>query len=154
VESKAVLRIDARLESLSSIRRFVQEAGMARDAGPAALRQMLLAVDEASTNIIVHGYRGQDGTIEVEVAREGENLIIRLRDTAEPFDPTTVPPPDLTAPLQERPIGGLGIQLVRQVMDGVSHRITPEGGNELTLVRRCVDTAKEDTHADNGTVAE
>jgi serine/threonine-protein kinase RsbW len=142
------------LESLSSIRRFVQEAGMARDAGPAALRQMLLAVDEASTNIIVHGYRGQDGTIEVEVAREGENLIIRLRDTAEPFDPTTVPPPDLTAPLQERPIGGLGIQLVRQVMDGVSHRITPEGGNELTLVRRCVDTAKEDTHADNGTVAE
>jgi serine/threonine-protein kinase RsbW len=154
VESKAVLRIDARLESLSSIRRFVQEAGLAWDAGPAALRQMLLAVDEASTNIIVHGYRGQDGTIEVEVAREGENLIIRLRDTAEPFDPTTVPPPDLTAPLLERPIGGLGIQLVRQVMDGVSHRITPEGGNELTLVRRCVDTAKEDTHADNGTVAE
>jgi serine/threonine-protein kinase RsbW len=154
LESDTVLRIAARLENLSSIRRFVQEAAMARGAGPATVRQILLAVDEASTNIIVHGYRGRDGTIEVELAREGENLIIRLRDTAEPFDPTAVPPPDLAVPLAERPIGGLGIQLVRQAMDGVSHRIRPEGGNELTLVRRCVDTPKEHTHADNGTVAE
>jgi serine/threonine-protein kinase RsbW len=152
--SDAVLRIAARLESLGQIRSFVQEAALARDAGPIALRHILLAVDEASTNIIVHGYRGQDGTIEVAVAREGEKLIIRLRDTAEPFDPTTVPPPDLAVPLEERPIGGLGVQLVRQVMDDVSHRVTPEGGNELTLVRRCADTPKEHTHADQRTVEE
>jgi serine/threonine-protein kinase RsbW len=138
--SEAVLRVAARLESLGQIRRFVQEAAMARDAGPVALRHILLAVDEASTNIIVHGYHGEDGTIEVEVAREGESLRIRLRDTADPFDPTAVPPPDLTVPLAERPIGGLGIQLLREAMDEVSHRITPEGGNELTLVRRCSDT--------------
>jgi serine/threonine-protein kinase RsbW len=152
--SDAVLRITAKLESLGQIRRFVQGAAMARNAGPATLRHILLAVDEASTNIIVHGYRGQDGTIEVEVAREGENLIIRLRDTAEPFDPTAVPPPDLAVPLAQRPIGGLGVQLIRQTMDEVRHRVTPEGGNELTLVRRCVDTPKEQTHADEGRVEE
>src|SRR5262249_30618864 len=121
---------------------------------PDALRHILLAVDEASTNIIVHGYRGRLGTIEVAVAREGERLIIRLRDTAEPFDPTAIPPPDLAAPVEERPIGGLGFQMVRQVMDEVSHRITPEGGNELTLVRRCTDTSKEHSHADERTFEE
>jgi serine/threonine-protein kinase RsbW len=134
--SEAVLRVPAELENLSQIRRFVQEVAMVLDADPATLRHVLLAVDEASTNIIVHGYRGRDGTIEVEAAREGESLIIRLRDTAEPFDPTVAPPPDMTVPLEERPIGGLGIQMIRQVMDRVSHRIMPEGGNELTLVRR------------------
>jgi serine/threonine-protein kinase RsbW len=134
--SEAVLRVSAELENLSQIRRFVQEAAAAWDADPATLRHVLLAVDEASTNIIVHGYRGRDGTIEVEAAREEESLVIRLRDTAAPFDPTAALPPDMTAPLEERPVGGLGIQLIRQVMDRVSHRIMPEGGNELTLVRR------------------
>jgi serine/threonine-protein kinase RsbW len=152
--SEAVLRVPAELENLSRIRRFVEEAAMARDAGPATVRHVLLAVDEASTNIIVHGYRGRSGMIEVEVACEGERLIIRLRDSAEPFDPTVAPPPDLSLPLEKRPIGGLGVQMIRQLMDEVSHRVTPQGGNELTLVRRCADTQKEHTHADRRTVEE
>ena len=71
----------------------------------AALRDhdidVLLAVDEAATNVVVHGYQGREGVIEIEVLREGDALVIRLRDEAEPFDPTSLPPPDLAVPLAE-----------------------------------------------------
>jgi anti-sigma regulatory factor (Ser/Thr protein kinase) len=55
---------------------------------------------------------------------------------APPFDPTRVPDPDLTLPLEERPLGGLGIYLIRQSVDKMVYRAVPEGGNELTLVKR------------------
>jgi len=126
----------AALNYLIAIRQFVQEAAAALDADPAAISDLLLAVDEAATNVIVHGYRGRPGEIEIEVGREESALVVRLRDQAAPFDPTTVPLPDLTRPLEERAPGGLGIYLMKQAVDKVTHRVTPQGGNELTLVKR------------------
>jgi anti-sigma regulatory factor (Ser/Thr protein kinase) len=131
-----VLRTTAELANLGRIRRFVEDAATALGADATALRSLLLAVDEASTNIILHGYRGQGGTITIAVARAEENLIIRLTDTAEPFDPTGVLPPDVALPLESRRVGGMGLHLIRQATDAVMHRIPPQGGNELTLIRR------------------
>jgi serine/threonine-protein kinase RsbW len=130
------LRIAAELNNLAEIRRFVQETATALGIDPAVIPNLILAVDEAASNIITHGYQGQGGIIEVEVSREEDALVIRLRDEATPFDPTSVPPPDLILPLQQRPVGGLGIHLIRQVMDEMAYRIMPQGGNELTLVKR------------------
>lgn len=130
------LRIAAELNNLAEIRCFVQETASALGADPAVIPNVILAVDEAVSNVIAHGYQGQGGNIEIEVSREGNVLVIRLRDEAPPFDPTSVPPPDLTLPLEQRAPGGLGIHLIRQLMDEMIHRVTPQGGNELTLVKR------------------
>jgi anti-sigma regulatory factor (Ser/Thr protein kinase) len=93
-------------------------------------------VDEAVTNTIAHGYQGEQGAVEVEVSRAGEDLVIRIRDEAPLFDPTIVPAPDVTLPLEQRLPGGLGIYFIRQIMDEMTHRVTPQGGNELILVKR------------------
>ncbi len=136
------LRVPARLENLSKIRYFVRERATTLDVDPDIIPDVLLAVDEAATNVVVHGYQGQEGVVEIEVLREEDALVIRLRDEAEPFDPTSVPPPDLTVPLEERALGRIGVYFVRQVMDEVSHRITLQRGNELTLVKRGVGAKK------------
>jgi serine/threonine-protein kinase RsbW len=96
---------------------------------------MVQAVDELACNTIVHGYRGRAGSIEVEVWREGSRLAVRLRDQAPPFDPATAPAPNLALPLEQRRPGGLGIAMSRQLTDAISHRVMPDGGNELTLFK-------------------
>jgi len=130
------LRIAAELKNLAEIRHFVQETATTLGVDPAMIPNVILPVDEAVSNIIAHGYQGQGGNIEIEVSREGDDLVIRLRDEAAPFDPTSVPPPNLTMPLEQRAVGGLGIHLIRQIMDEMTHRVTPQGGNELTLVKK------------------
>jgi serine/threonine-protein kinase RsbW len=130
------LRLAAETENLAAIRSFVRESAEALNIAQAIVSDLLLAVDEAATNVIIHGYRGQPGTIEIEVKREAMDAVARVLDDAPPFDPTGVPAPDLTRPLAERPPGGLGIYLIRQYMDEVIYRPMPQGGNELILKKR------------------
>jgi serine/threonine-protein kinase RsbW len=132
----SILQMAAELKELAPMRQFVEAAALALKVNPAAIPQVLLAVNEIVTNVIVHGYRGQGGTIEIEVAQEGQSLVIRVRDQAQLFNPTRVPPPDLSLPLDQRPLGGMGIYLTRYFTDAMSHRVTAEGGNELTLVKK------------------
>lgn len=130
------LHTTAKLENLSQIRDFVETSAMELGHDPDFIYHALIAVDELATNIILHGYQGQGGKLEVQVEQVADDLILRLRDEATPFDPTTLPAPNLTLPLEKRPIGGLGVYLARQAMDEVHHRVTSTGGNELTLVKR------------------
>jgi len=130
------LCLAAELENLAVIRDFVRESARALGVDPAIISDVVLATDEAATNVIVHGYQGRQGTIEIEVTREAMDLVVYVRDTAPPFDPTRASSPDLTRPLEERPPGGLGIYLIRQYMDEIIHRIMPRGGNELILKKR------------------
>lgn len=130
------MHIAAELENLADIRRFIEESATALGVPPATVREMVLATDEVATNIVVHGYRGQGGIIEIEIERDGEALLIFLRDTAAPFDPASIATPNIDLPLEERTPGGLGIYLVRQIVDELRHRSRPEGGNELTLVKK------------------
>jgi glutamate/tyrosine decarboxylase-like PLP-dependent enzyme/anti-sigma regulatory factor (Ser/Thr protein kinase) len=138
LEISTPLRIPADLERLAEIRRFVKERAMTLGVDPDLLPDLLLAVDEAATNSIVHGYKGREGFVEIEVGREGDALLVRLRDEAAPFDPTSVPPLDVTLPPEQRVLEGVGIYLIRQAMDEMTHRITLQRGNELTLVKRGV----------------
>ena len=141
------LTFPAELKNLVAIRRFVQETAASLQADAQELHDVILAVDESAANIMVHGYRGGPGTVEVEVRPEGDALVVCLRDHAPPFDPTRVPAPDLTVPLDERPVGGLGVHLTRTLMDEVIHRLTPQGGNELTLVKKAIlPNSEEQTH--------
>jgi anti-sigma regulatory factor (Ser/Thr protein kinase) len=69
------------------------------------------------------------------VTTRGDALIVQLRDQAPLFDPTTVAPPDLSIPFDDRPPGGLGIYLTRKVMDDVQHQAADAAGNTLTLIK-------------------
>lgn len=124
------------MESLAAIRAFVRERAAKCGLSLEEIGGLLIAVDEAVTNVIQHGYREREGSVEVEIGRDAENMLICLRDGAPPFDPRVIPPPDLAAPLEDRPIGGLGVHLIRQNVDAVRYRVTAQGGNELTLVKR------------------
>jgi serine/threonine-protein kinase RsbW len=130
------IQVSAELSNLVVIRHFVDETATDLKADRKVIEDMLQAVEEAVANIIFHGYQCRPGNIEVEVWNEDDMLLVRLRDQAPPFDPTTFPPPDLTFPLEQRRLSGLGIHLIRQFTDTMIHRITSEGGNELTLVKK------------------
>ena len=73
------------------------------------------------------------------VCEEGA-LAVRLRDQAPRFDPTTLPLPDPSLPLEERILGGMGVYLMRRAADEIRYRALPGGGNELTLMTRLEDT--------------
>lgn len=112
--------------------RAAQEAGLDEvEAG-----RCQLAVDEACTNVIEHGYGGEDqGTIELLCqVHEGE-LVVTILDHARRFDPDDVPPPTLNPTLDELKVGGLGLYFMRQVMDAVEFSYE-SGGNKLVLVKR------------------
>lgn len=127
------LQVPGELASLARLQRFVEETAAALGIDTGILFDLMLAVDESVTNIIIHGYSSEPGPVTVEMWREGDAVLIRLRDRAPLFDPTRVPGPDLSVPLEERDLGGLGIFLVRRLMDEVTYRVTPDGANELTL---------------------
>jgi len=134
--SKRIFSVVARVENLGVLRRFVRETAVAMGADPDTVASLVLATDEVATNVIVHGYRGRDGPIEVVVERQGDNVVVLVRDHAPPFDSTAYPAPDLTIPPEQRPLGGLGLFLARRVVDEMSHRLSTDGGNEVTLVKR------------------
>jgi serine/threonine-protein kinase RsbW len=132
----ASLRRVVEKKDLAGIRHFVEATGNQLGLESSVIAALRQAVDEAVSNILIHGYQGQAGPLRLDIGRKGANLWVRLRDKAPPFDPNQVPPPDLTLPAPLRPPGGLGLPLIRQAIDELRYRPLPGGGNELTLVKR------------------
>lgn len=123
-------------QQLVTLRQFVNRTGRQWRVDPEKLHAVVLAVDELATNVLMHGYHGQPGFIEVVMRRSRQDLSVVLRDQAAPFDPTKVPKPDLTLPIEERPIGGVGLHLVREMMDELRYRRLEPTGNEVMVVKR------------------
>jgi serine/threonine-protein kinase RsbW len=91
-----------------------------------------LAVEEVITNIILHGYEKSGGEIHLTCRFTDNRIRIQVADSAPQFDPLSIPDPDLEGDMDDRKIGGLGIFLLRQVMDDISYRYE-NGKNILTL---------------------
>jgi len=131
------INIPASLESLARISDFVTDATARAGLDDHAAWQVQLAVDEAATNIIQHGYEaGTPGKIEISWRVDGVQFAITLRDRGRRFNPADVPPPDISAPLEEREPGGLGIYLMGRLMDSVRFSYDEQHGNELTMTKR------------------
>lgn len=124
----------ATVGDLATIRAFVRDVAREMDVPADVEPDLLIAVDESVTNVVVHGYGPSGGWIEVSVSRTADQVTIRIRDRAPIFDPTRLAAPDLTVGLDQRAPGGLGIHLARSSMDGMIHRAMGDG-NELTLVK-------------------
>jgi serine/threonine-protein kinase RsbW len=128
------LEISASVDELGRVRAFVRQHAAQLGADDASTADMVQAVDECVTNIIVHGYRDEPGWVRIEMPPDDHDLVVRLSDDAPPFDPTQVPAPDVNLPLRERRGGGMGVFLARDLTDRMSYRRTATG-NELTLVK-------------------
>lgn len=92
-----------------------------------------LAAEEACTNVVRHAYRGGQGYMKITCRSNGGSVEITLEDAGAPFDPTKRPEPDLTENVDKRPIGGLGIYLIRSFMDGLRYELK-DGKNNLIMV--------------------
>jgi anti-sigma regulatory factor (Ser/Thr protein kinase) len=131
-----ILRLTAGLKDISSVRDFVTETAVALGSDLDTVGEIVVALQEAISNSIIHGYQGQPGIIEVEVRRQDDNLVVYHRDEASLFNPMTVPAPDISLPLSQRAYGGMGIHMIRNFTDELYYRITDSGQNELILVKK------------------
>jgi len=94
-----------------------------------------LAVEEVITNIINHGYKNACGEIIISCRINLYQAEVRIRDNAPRFDPLSLPEPELDGTIQDRKIGGLGVFLIRQVMDEIVYRYE-NGQNILVMIKR------------------
>lgn len=118
---------------LNTIRQYIRKSALEMGAEEAAVSEMVIAANEAVTNIIIHGYGESVGDITVELLVDATGLTVLLLDEAPEFDPTAVPTPDTSLPpLQRRP-GGLGVHMMRQFVDSITYERTPKGQNALCL---------------------
>ena len=98
--------------------------------------QLTLAVEEAAVNVMNYAYEpGTVGTVDLDAEADNGELKIIISDSGVAFDPTQKAEADITLTAEERPIGGLGIFLVRQIMDDVNYR-RQDGRNILTLTKK------------------
>ena len=132
----ATLKLFADNRQLAPIREFVTR--VARNLGlcDKVIYDLQLAVDEACANVIEHAYDGCGGDIEITIEPTREGIQVAIHDWGGSFDPDTVPVPDVTAPLENRQLGGLGLFLMRQIMDEVRFEFDTTRGNTLTMVKR------------------
>lgn len=142
VSPPATLRVEADLERLKDVRRFIRDVAPGLGADESAVNDLVQSVDEWVTNVIVHGYGSSGGPVEIELTSEAGEIVARVRDEAPGFDPATAPAFDPDLPLERRPMGKMGIHLIRELCDRFEHRVPIGGGNEATFARRAVSAAE------------
>jgi len=128
------LRVKSKTENLSEIRDFVSIN--ARDAGipEAIVENIILSVDEACTNIIKHAYKlSPEGEINIRVDYNEDKITITIIDYGKSFDPDRVPLPDLQKYYREHRVGGLGMYLMKSLMDDVKYSSVPGKYNQVLL---------------------
>ena len=125
----------AELEALPVFRDLIQRAGAEAGLSVDVCDDLKLAVDEACTNIISHGYAGMDpGSIMLDLRLAPQHAEVRLTDFGHPFEPTEASAPDVSAALEDRPMGGFGLFFIYSTMDQVDYQ-TNEDGNCLILTK-------------------
>ena len=129
------IHIESRTEKLVAVREFVSEAARRSGFPEEEVSKIALAVDEACTNIIKHGYKydpGQKITVTVQTA--GDLFEVIIQDHGQQFDPARLKPPDMTEYLTHFRRGGLGVHLMRSLMDNVEYTASPKK-NEVRLTK-------------------
>jgi serine/threonine-protein kinase RsbW len=133
---KKVLHVLNQINELSRIELFLQELGEEWTLSESLILSINLVIEEAFTNIVSYGYDDNNKhTIELCFEKYTEELKIKIIDDGHEYDPTLKAEPDITLKAEERPVGGLGIYLIRQIMDYVEYRRI-ENKNCLILTKR------------------
>lgn len=136
--SKIEIQVPAEIKSIKEIRDFISRIGKKYRLSDKAVNAFKLAADEASTNIIRHAYREKEGMITVRAIVRKQDITLSLIDQGRYFDPQGVKDPDLKRYVAIGKRGGLGIMMIRKLVDDIDYRRTEEG-NELRLTKNRED---------------
>ncbi len=137
IERKFTLHVPSSTENLTMIREFVTYVGGQAGLDETNVGKIELAVDEACANVMEHAYE-HDATKEIVIRAtfDEKELHITVKDTGRGFDPNSVPPVDLEQLVAARKSGGLGMSLMKSLMDKVWYEFEPGQKNELHMVKR------------------
>jgi len=131
---KEEITVPASIDYLGTLRDFVIKHGQKNGFSDRVISTFKLSVDEAATNIIKHGYSEKKGSITLRVLAKNDCMIVSLIDQGKYFDPRHVKAPNLSQYVNIRKKGGLGIFIMRRLMDSLEYRKTEEG-NELRMTK-------------------
>ena len=125
----------AELEALEKFRSFIMECCSRFNIPDETVLELKLAVDEACTNVIEHGYKGMDpGSIILSFRIEADRILVQITDFGHVFELEPVPEPDLEAMMRGEEVGGLGLFLIYQTMNDINYQAS-EDGNTLTFTK-------------------
>lgn len=132
-----VVQTPGEMSYLHRIRDFITGIAVESGIDEQDILNIELAVDEACANVIEHGYESDSPnkslTIQMEIDKQ--KLVLKIIDQGKSFDPRLKSPPDIKKLITMKRDGGLGISLIKQTMDEIDYRRTPEGRNELILTK-------------------
>jgi serine/threonine-protein kinase RsbW len=128
------IRVKSRTENLAAIRDFVSSYAKKAGLSGEMIDNIMLAVDEACTNIIKHAYKSiPDGELSIKLEYKNKKFTITIIDFGNSFDPDLVPKPDLQRYYKEKKVGGLGMYLMKTLMDEVKYTSVPGKYNKVYL---------------------
>ena len=129
------IQLAAKLENLEPMLAFIEQGAKKLGFDAQKLNGMRLTSEEVLVNIINYAYPDKQGNIEITYeVKEDMRFVVEIIDWGIPFDPLSLPKPDVEAPLEKRKVGGLGIYLIRTIMDEVNYR-RDQDRNILTLTK-------------------
>ena len=130
------ITVRASTEYLSQVRDFVGEHAAAYGFNKQEVADIRLAVDEAYTNIIKHAYQNNtDETVDIELGYNSEKFWVTLLDTGDTFDPLNYRKPDICQRIKEKKRGGVGVYLIRKLMDDVEYQ-TEDTTNTIRMTKK------------------
>ena len=128
--SERHLLIHNDIQQIPQLADFVETIAAEKHIDHSLTLSLNLALEEAVTNVIMYAYpEGTDGLVDIEAIIREHSLSFVISDSGQPFDPTAQPDADVTIGVEERQVGGLGIYLVRSIMDSVSYE--RDGGKNI-----------------------
>ncbi len=130
-----VLRVPAKLESMDKILNFVGSLLETYKSTPQVRTQMRMAMEELCANVALYAYPSQDGWMEIRGSARDGVATFRIIDGGKPFNPLAKPDPNILLSGEERGIGGLGIYMVKTMVDEVEYDYH-DGCNCLTLRKK------------------
>ncbi len=128
------LVIPAKLGNLEKMFAFIREAAALQGFEEEKANKIQLACEEALVNVINYAYPDKNGELEITYTNKENGLEIEIIDSGIAFDPLSLPEPDINAPIEKRGVGGLGVYLMRKIMDEVTYKRDGQR-NILTLVK-------------------
>lgn len=143
------LKVRGTLQDIEPVIDYAVSAANKAGFNDQELQRVRLAVDEIATNIVIHGYEeaGRSGDLMISAVCDEDRLTIYLEDTGEEYDPRNTPSPDLTTPIDKRPLGGLGVYLALWALDQFEYETEPNR-NRSTLI---VEKSCPDPHCSSNT---
>ena len=125
------------IQQIPQLAEFVEAVADVAHLDVGLTMSLNLALEEAVSNVIMYAYpSGKQGDVNVDVTADSEWLTFVISDKGMPFDPTAKEEADTTLSVEERPIGGLGIFLVKNIMDVVEYTRSDDGKNILSMIKK------------------